>query len=233
MSAELISSDPNLKLETSTLENIKVAVGETVSKTIEVTIIAPIETTVEVELITDQPNTLAVGASLMPRKLLKADSSGKAPIKIDLAGFEAVTGSVRRNGDMLDLEFRVLDSKVKPLPNTPHKGSCIELFFAKDASSPITQFFLVPGENEGAVLMTVGRHVLDTIPVQSERTQIDYTARFSLPAEIAKVSAAGSFLFDAIANLGALGDAHSGGRTCLGGQFNSSVSSAHYHEIRN
>ncbi|MGF1657526.1 MAG: alpha-glucosidase/alpha-galactosidase [Verrucomicrobiales bacterium] len=189
----------------------------------------PSATEIQVELSCEHPQVLAIGCSLRVRSILDA-RQGPAPFELDLAGFPAVKGHLQKVSDGLEVTIQVSDSQIQP-QETPHEGSCVELFFAQPGGRGIKQLFLVPqpGESEAKLLDTSGKQLLGAA---QEISSIDYKLSALLPWEALGLDAEGSsVLFDCIVRLQALGDAHSGGRTSLNGKFQSNRSSKHYSEL--
>jgi alpha-galactosidase len=155
--------------------------------------------------------------------------------ELKLAGFPAVEGKVRAMGGKIFLKMSVDDSKVTPRHH-PWDGSCIELFFASlNGRSGIHQYFVVPQPGARKVKVLAR----DLKPASAIEAKIrpapkgtGYEIEVAVPFSATGLQAGDkSVLFDAIVNLSALGDAHSGGKTSLGGGLDSSSSSARYAHV--
>ncbi len=176
-----------------------------------------------VDMHCNHAGVLCLGAVLRERKVLR---DGKS-FAINLAGFPAVHGTFRFTDDRLALAIEVKDSNVNPFPSAPWQGSAVELFFASEKSPTPSQFCLVPFPDKGTVSL-YALPDLREVPLESRilHTQPgSYTAEIVLPLEILPE---GRLLVDIIVDIGALGDAHSGGRAALNDRFGSNASSDHF-----
>lgn len=183
---------------------------------------------------TDHPNIFTQDLILEPRSTLTFTKS--AEFKMNLAGFPAVEASLTPSSKGLHCSYRVLDSKIAPAQlETPWSCSSIELFFASEMNSEIEQLFCVidPRKKSLSVVNSRGRQIPGTTG-KVAISSIDYKADFFIPMKALKSLQKNSneFLFDCYVNIGALGDAHSGGRSVLSGEANSHQSSRHYSLFR-
>ncbi|MDP0495957.1 MAG: alpha-galactosidase [Verrucomicrobiota bacterium JB024] len=189
---------------------------------------ASIEEPVGVALDTPDTTVLAIGAILRPRKRLDLNDAGEALFELKLSGFEAASGTLTRDGDNLRLRIKVLDSDIRPEYKAPYAGSCVQLYFAPPARpSRICEINLIP-DPSGKAEARLGKSPLPEAEIGFRRTELYYEIELTVPFAALDLPATDTLLFDCVANLGALGDAHSGGRTNLGGRFDSHVTSAHY-----
>jgi len=171
-----------------------------------------------------RPDVLAVGTVLIPRRNLEPGPGGQAEFDLALSGFPCAHGKIRRVAGGVELEMEVKDSNPKVDFENFWKGSCVELFFSSDASPEIRQIFVVPAADDQAGLYASRNQKLET-EFEIERTKLDYTFRTVIPHAETGLAEQGPFRFDAIVRVGALGDAHSGGRTSLSGKFNGNANS--------
>jgi len=159
--------------------------------------------------------------------------NGPTRFEVELNGFPAVEGTLSRDIDHLRLTFRVQDSKITVAPAQPWIGSAVELFFVREGSRAPKQIFLVPNQNSKKPLaLDVKLNPIPAIKVSQKvaGTHYDLEARIPL-SSVGLVNEDPSFLFDAIFDLTALGDAHSGGRASLNGRFDSHNVTAHYSRV--
>jgi alpha-galactosidase len=156
-----------------------------------------------------------------------------ARFEVELNGFPAVEGSLAREGDGLRLAVRVQDSKITPMPKEFWRGSCVELFVAREGRGGVRQIILLPGRGsrKPAAITPQGKPVPGVKLCQVvSGTHYDLEATLPLKA-LGVAPGEGSFLFDAIFGVSALGDAHSGGRAPMNGSLDSPVRSAHFARV--
>ncbi|MFA7343721.1 MAG: alpha-glucosidase/alpha-galactosidase [Terrimicrobiaceae bacterium] len=160
-------------------------------------------------------------------------SGGPTRFEVELNGFPAVNGTLSCERGRLRLAARVQDSKITTQAEQFWAGSCVEMFFARESGGAIHQIFVVPGEGKKKPFAADSR--MRTVPGVKLRQTVagsHYDLEAILPLEAVGLTAGEpAFLFDAIFNLSALGDAHSGGRAPLGGRLNSSTSSTHFARV--
>jgi len=181
---------------------------------------------------TDREDVLAIDARVDANKRLVKNAEGKVPLKIQLNGFDAVVGTMNSQGKDIAFDLKVEDSKISPNLTSPWEGSCLELFFANPAYPTVNQLFLVPqAKGKKALVLTRDLKELSGAKAEQNIQPTGYTVKFTLPRKALGIPAEGEFLFDIIANLTALGDAHSGGRTALNGEFDSSAHTEHYSVV--
>jgi alpha-galactosidase len=164
------------------------------------------------------------------RRELAAGGKG-APFELKLAGFPAVEGNLAVRAGTVFLRVAVDDTKINPGVR-PWEGSGIELFFTQ--GHDICQIFLVPQEG-GREVRVLDRQLK---PIAAIRAQIashpagaGYEVSAEIPFSAVDLTHETKFLFDIIVHLSALGDAHSGGRTSLSGQFQSNQNSSLFAEV--
>lgn len=198
------------------------------SADVTVTNRATIEAPVGISLEAPAPAVLAIGAVLRPRKRLPLNEAGEALFELQLSGFEAASGAISRDGDNLRVRVKVLDSDIRPDFISPHAGSSIQLYFALPTRrSQIREVILVP-DPSGKAEARLGKMPLPEAEISFRRTELYYEIELKVPFAALDLPASDTLLFDCLANLGALGDAHSGGRTNLCGRFDSHITSSHY-----
>ena len=160
-------------------------------------------------------------------------SGGPARIEAELNGFPAVEGTLALEGNRVRLAIRVQDSKITPQPDQPWTGSCVELFFARENGKTTRQIFIVPGlgRKKPVALDTQGRPV-SGIRIRQTVAGTHYDLDVTLPLKAVGLADGGrAFLFDAIFDLAALGDAHSGGRAGLNGKLDSNWLNTHFSRV--
>lgn len=171
---------------------------------------------IPVGLSTDARNVLAIDTILRPYPVINANEDGVAEFGIELSGFPCAAGSLRREGDQLVIRVRVEDSDIQKTTRKFANGSCVELFFANAEAQQTRRVSLLTDYNDGPKVVGEGRAPLDDAQLQFEKKEMFYEAVITLPAS--SVDADGdTFFFDCAVSLGALGDAHSGGRSSLSG----------------
>jgi len=217
---------------------VKVPAGKTVRKS--VTLARPPADEFRFRLTSPATDILLRdGVSRKRRDLAGAEGDG-APIALKLAGFPAVEGRMAvqngthgRKSRAVVLKLAVDDSKVFPAEN-PWEGSSITLFFANAKGDSIQQFFVVP--QRGAKGVKLLDHSLKPLAdaqatIKPASRGAGYEIEADIPLRTLGLAEADEFLFDLIVNISALGDAHSGGRTSLSGDFDSHLNSQRFHRV--
>jgi alpha-galactosidase/6-phospho-beta-glucosidase family protein len=188
-----------------------------------------------VELAPLTPNVFCHGLDFEERKTLHPNESGQVNIPVTLSGFPAGEIQLSREKKGLRLHVRISDSNIRrgAAHKSPWEASCIELFFTPANGGTITQLFVLPQPRKTApLILNQNQSKAKVLTAKQEIDKLSYTIDVLLPYETVNVkSASADFLFDFIANLNALGDAHSGGRTSMNGRFDSSNRSDHYAYI--
>ena len=166
------------------------------------------------------------------RRVLDA-SAGPVRFDAELNGFPAVEGTLAWEADRLRLSVRVQDSKITPLMKEFWTGSSVELFFAQENGASIRQIVLLPGKGKAKPLaMDAQMKPVPGIQLRQTVAGTHYDLEATLPIKaLGLPPGAPAFLFDAIFNLTALGDAHSGGRAPLGGRLDSCTSKVHFARV--
>lgn len=216
---------------------VKVGAGMTVSEQVELPAQRVSGDRLELCLSTEAQGVLCLGATLRKRREFSIEEGGEAWVPLELAGFPAADIILKPGKDGIRVEANIFDSKA----TAPESGeeiweaSCLEVYFADDVpGAKITQVLCGPrpGEELPYVASTFGKES----DVQGRSQSIDkmgYQLGFTLTWEaLGHRQPPKTLLFDFVAKLSALGDAHSGGRASLNGVFASSHNSSHYAVLK-
>lgn len=225
------TSDVTFKPQTI---RVKLGAGKKISQKIK---FAPKELPtekLEINLNGETPNVLCKGLVLGARQEILIPKGGESVTPFTLAGFNAgeVRLSCEKNG--MRVKVHVLDSKVvgakKDQRSAHESSSCIELFFSPATGGGLTQVFCHPQPGKKVpVVLRAGGKAIPGVTAKQSISNIAYDVDLLIPyAELGLESRPKEFLFDLIANLTALGDAHSGGRLALNGNYDSYCRSGHY-----
>ena len=172
---------------------------------------------IPVDLVCRQSGALAIGAVLRLRRRIAAGEDGRAHFACNLSGIPAVEGFLRGNGRVLEADITVNDSDIKLNHKDPGSGSSVCLMLAQNDAAPIARIFLAPGDRRRkAAAFTPDGKWIPEICVAFSKNKTGYRMVAKIPAAKAGLSDAKRFLFDSVARLNALGQAHSGGRCALG-----------------
>ncbi|QYY35819.1 alpha-glucosidase/alpha-galactosidase [Ruficoccus sp. ZRK36] len=214
-------------------ENVSLTIPAQSTETAEFTTenVEPINEPYRVALKNDDLQVLAIGAYLQPRVMLENDEDGCAHFAMKLSGFDAVEGSLAKDGDNLRVSIKVHDSDIKECLDHRKNGSYVRLLFADPAHSDrIEEAVLRPGYDGGdPVLLDGASKTIEGASVTQRTTPMYYEADLTLPLVGLNLDPSlDGLLFDCICNLGALGDAHSGGQTSLGGKVEWNPTSGHF-----
>ncbi|SDU27322.1 alpha-galactosidase [Verrucomicrobium sp. GAS474] len=222
-----LSSRPPLKLK------IAVPAGKTVRKPVTLPHGTPLSQGLALRLESPSSDILTKDYLVRPRTVLQAGGEG-ARFELKLAGFPAAEGTLKVKNRSIHFRIAVDDSKITPSAVT-WEGSTVELFFAASDSDPITPFFLLPqpGAKKVTCLSSARKPFPGLAPrITPSRKGAGYEIEIEIPFATAGISStAESLLFDVYANVTALGDAHSGGRTSLGGHFDSHANPNHFTRV--
>lgn len=226
----LNSGNADLRIKGKSRFKLKVPAGETVTREVKTENRAALEGVQTVGLEIDHDSVLAISATLRPREVYNADNDGLVNVTLELNGFDAVSGSLRLGKRTLDLDFEVADSDIKPKLEAPHRGSVLECFVAQHGKALITQLKLIPQKGKKGLAIQKGSkdEPVKATKVSLDITKMNYRFRASIPLSELGIDADKDFIFDIIASLNALGDAHSGGRTSLSGGFGSYQDSSQF-----
>ncbi len=190
--------------------------GQSTTITLPGKVNAVSEETVGVTLTADADHVLCVDTALRPYPVITANEEGAAEFKIDLSGFPCAAGSLLRDGDNMIINIRVEDSDIQTTNRKFQTGSAAEFYFA-DSSADTVQHVILLADYNGEVTFVDGkREPVPGATFEFTKKELYYEAKITVPAaEISTTQDA--FFFDCSVNLGALGDAHSGGRSSLSG----------------
>jgi len=171
---------------------------------------------IEVTLSSTASNVLCTDTVLRPYPVLKADDDGAAAFHLKLAGFPCAAGSLRRDGDSLVIQMRVEDSDIQKTTRKFQIGSGAEFHFADPSADKVKYVALLPDGEGGARFVDRQRNAIEGASVEYNQKELYYEATVTLPASLVYADN-DTFFMDCSVNLGALGDAHSGGRASLSG----------------
>jgi len=206
--------------------------GKTVRKKISLPRPETTKEGIAIRLSSASPDVLTRDHVIYKRRILSAGGNDGAPFELKLAGFPAVEATLAVQKQAIAVRLAVDDTKITP-GRQPWEGSAIELFFAQGGD--ICRIFLVPQAGGRKVrVLDRGAKPLATIRarISPHPKGAGYEINAELPfASVGLTKAGKSFLFDVIVHLTALGDAHSGGRTSLSGQFESHLNSDHFAQV--
>ncbi|WOO42145.1 alpha-glucosidase/alpha-galactosidase [Rubellicoccus peritrichatus] len=217
----VVSSEGDTIALASDRLKLSVPAGAKITEIIKATVKKASKESVDITLTSTDPRVVTIGSTINLRRRMNKADDGSANFALDLSGFPSASGSVSREGENLRIKMTVGDSDIKPKLETPWQGSSVELFFCEEGRPGITHLFVVPDKQDGVQVVDPHKNPVDGIEIELERRSLDYSIDVLVPNKIAGVSSNGPILFDAYANLNALGDAHSGGRSTLSGRFDS------------
>lgn len=192
---------------------------------ISVSLETTIDQTIEIDPKTDALNLLCRGVSLSPRNVLDKDESGRSKFELQLGGELAAFGTITRDNENLCLEITVNDSDIQPAQSSVigiMAGSAIELRIAAHEQSEIKTINILPGkkgdESSAGFFNTLDK-ALGCGHITQKTSPLSYKIEAILPlAELSLQADSEEALIEIRILLNALGDAHSGGATCLTGQ---------------
>jgi alpha-galactosidase len=224
----LTAESDSLRLEGDGQVTVEVPAQGKVTKIVSTINCTEITAMVSVGLKSERRSVLAIGAQLRPRQKLVINEAGEAAFAMKLAGFEAVSGTLARDADKLRLRIKVLDSDIKPNDETHSAGSCLQLYFASpEQPEKIREVNVIP-DSIGTAKVRLGSEPLTGASVELRHTDLYYEINLTVPYSELDLMLTDQLYFDCLANLGALGDAHSGGRTSLSSGGDSHLKSRHY-----
>lgn len=237
LAAEFAVSASSNSVEGKTVR-LEVPAGSEASREVQVTLRERIDELLKLDLNSDSEEVLCQGLSIAPRRSLERNGTGASKAELQLAGNDAVSCSLQKNGETLRCSFKVLDSDIKRAESSNmaiRLGSALELFVAPDEKSPVNCVRIFPAPRNSD-LQTEVRTPLGK-PVQGakasqETTEIDYRIDLELPlAAIGLKPDSQTALIDIRAHLNALGDAHSGGKTSLSGRMGRHGNLPYFHQL--
>lgn len=195
---------------------ISVNAGATATVTLPGKVNANADHDISVGLKADAANVLAIDTVLRPYPVITANEEGAAKFGIELSGFPCAAGSLQREGDNLVIHIRVEDSDIQPTNRKFAIGSGVEFYLADSNAETVSKVMLLADFNGAVALLDGKREPIPGASFDFNKKELFYEATITLPA--ARAQAMGdNFFFDCAVSLGALGDAHSGGRSSLSG----------------
>jgi alpha-galactosidase len=213
---------------------VPVPAGATITKTLRVSAPPILKDGFRVSLEPGSRDVLGLDLVVRPRRLLNVKDVA-ATFTLSLHGFPAVEGEIAKQDDKFAFTFRVQDSNILTDLDKPWLKSSLELFFSKSARGAITQIFLVPAPTKDMKPIALLGGTLVEIPgieIIQEWETLGYVLKVVAPKTLLGLDAdADKFLFDFYANLSALGEAHSGGNTRLGGKKDSHANTEAFSQV--
>ena len=219
---EIHSSNTNVQVE-----GIEISAGPnaTQSYSVAVHLSATINEPLDFTLESSMESILSRGVQLSPRTELETNESGQSKIQLQLSGEVAATGTVSRNNTDLLLDITVNDSEIHPAKSSVigvMAGSAIEIRIAANDHAQVHTVNMIPGkrgeESTAGLLNTLDKRI-DVGTVFQSTSAMNYQIVANIPlAEFGLDAHTESALIEIRVVLNALGDAHSGGATCLSGQ---------------
>jgi len=204
--------------------------GQFVEKTIKARLKGPLQKAERITLASPDHRVLAIGTFLYPRTVLRTDPTGKTRFDLELSGFPAAEGYIGRSSKGIEVSMTVNDSNLRSSLNGNSRGSSVDLYFASEENTAIRHVSILPGsDKKGCVI--IGGETPPKARISLHKTMADYHFKVFLPYEVVRVPGKGPFYFHAVVNINALGDAHSGGRSALGGNLHHLRRSTHYCEV--
>lgn len=227
--------EAGLKVEGKRERRFQLKPGQQLEEAVRLVCLEPITGPVKVDLYSDDPDCLTIGGTLTPRRQLEADEDGKCHFDLQLGGFPAAEGWTRREKDGLRLYLKVMDSDIKPgLANKPLSGSFVRLeFMPGTAGSDILPIVIKPaGKARSPEAITFKGKRLSTARIKQRKTPLYYTLDVFLPRALLGIpTMQDALLFHLTVQLGALGDAHSGGWASVSGSSESHGDYSRFLEI--
>lgn len=234
-----ISKDINFTIATSAPDskpltvNVTVAPGTVIQENVVLLLPAIKEDFLAIDLATDARDVLCLSSSLRKRRQFSCEVENEVRVPLELAGFPAAEITLRPVKEGLKIDANIFDSKATPPQSGQNiwEASCLEVYFADDSSSAkITQILCGPRPTEELpyVASTFGTE-RDLRDLFQSISKMGYQLGFTVTWEaLGHQHPPKSLLFDFVARLSALGDAHSGGLTSLNGEINSWRNSSHF-----
>ena len=193
---------------------------------------------IDIDLKTDGSEVLIRGLSLSPRKILEKESAGLSRLELHMRGEVAASGSISRDEDNLHLDITVNDSDIHPAQSSVigiMAGSAIELRIATSEHTEVTTINIIPGkkgdESSVAFHNTLNKEI-NVGCIQQTTTPLSYRIAADIPlTETGLDPNASEALIEIRTLLSALGEAHSGGATCLTEQPGRKSTLPYFHKI--
>jgi alpha-galactosidase len=221
------------------VEGIDVAVDAESSKSYSVTVTLEALVDEPIDFVLETSETiLSRGIKLSPRIELETDESGHSKIQLHLGVKVAATGTIFRDEKHLYVDMTVNDSDIRPAKGSVigiMAGSAIEVRLAANDQAEVKTVNIIPGkrgEESTASFSNTLNKAIETGSIQQSTTQMNYRIQASIPLEEFGLDGKSeSALIEIRTVLSALGDAHSGGATCLSGQPGRKSSLPYFHKI--
>lgn len=211
---------------------VNVAAGRKIEHKVRVVRQSTAPAAFDVELTSSTPQVFTTDFKSHNNALEKTEDGGAA-FEMKLSGFPAVAGIIRDMNKNLHFTIEVNDSKITTNPTHPWEGSSVELFFADPIKTVPTQVFCIPKNGKGSPrVLDRSLRPIRGAQVRQSSTAEGYKLSLTIPKKALSLpQRSARFLFHAHSTLTALGTAHSGGRTSLSGEFDSSENSSHYSKV--
>jgi len=172
------------------------------------------------------PSVFTRDVFLRRRTAIEAGAEGIARAAIALHGFPAAELELSSLPEGLKVVAKVNDSKVESQERRFADASHLDLYFAGTNGRNIRRAVLLPGAGGAEPRARFGSDFLRSLGQEQDALSYTLTAVFDWSALGLEPRA--PFLFDCAAGLRALGDAHSGGRASLSGNFNAASQTSDY-----
>ena len=170
---------------------------------------------------------------------MKKDESGRSTFELYLGGELAASGTISRDDGNLLLDISVNDSDIQPAQSSVigiMAGSAVELRIAADDQAEVKTLNLIPGkkgnESSAGFFNTLNK-VIETGHIRQTTHSLCYRMNATIPLiEVDLQPDTQEALIEIRVLLSALGDAHSGGATCLSGQPGRKSNLPYFHRVR-
>lgn len=238
-SAQAVSLNITSSLNELTIEQVAVEVpaNSTVRQPVKVrggTISAE---QIEFHVASPDRQVLGLGTMLAARPAIALLDGQAARLPLTLAGFPAGEIQLEKKPNGLAVRATVADSHITvPLPGEPlMEHSCVELSFAEDVPGvKVLNIYCIPNPEAAAPMTVLGD--LHPAPVEQAVQALEggsYAVDVLVPwSALQRKDAPGTLLFHAAVTIGALGDAHSGGKTSLSGKVGVENDVAHFSMLK-
>lgn len=229
VSLRIVASEDSVHTEPVVCE---VAAGATIRRPVRVTGGTIKPGRIEFHIQSEDRKVLGLGAVLSSRREIRV-AEKPARLPLTLAGFPAGEIQLEKKATGLVIKAEVSDSHISvPKPGEPILDhSCVEFSFAENASdAKALNIYCIPNP-EGAAPLTILKDFTPA-PVENATQKLaggSYEVRMLVPwSAFQRTKAPATLLFHAATSIGALGDAHSGGKTGLNGKFGAGNDVSHF-----
>lgn len=207
--------------------------------TLEAKIITKTEEAIEFSIGTESDKILSSGLVISPRKILPTNADGRSSFELLLGVEVAAFGTLSRENENLLLDITVNDSDIHPAQSSVigiMAGSAIELRIAANENAEVHTLNLIPGrigdETSAAFFNTLNKRMEEGNIVQTT-TALNYHMVASIPlVDLGLDPKSTEALCEIRTLLSAVGNAHSGGATCLTNQPGRKSSLPFFHKFR-